>query len=480
VTDPPGPGRPGPTVPLRIVDAGITFDADGDVYPTVVLDVAARPDVADLARVHAVEGIGDLHTLLEPVPGGLTLHVRLAHPVRAEFSVAFELPGHRALLDLAAAAGHLLLATSEPSQHGTNPPWLAVDLDGPRLAAVLDLLGPRGGGPGAAADEAEPAPVHRFVHQPLLGTVVEVRVGGRAVATEGSGPADPAEPAELVDAAVVAEIRRLEAVCSVHDPDSELQRWKSGRSARPGPELAAVLAAALDWQARSGGRFTVQAGLAVRRWRAAEASGTVPDARELAELAAAMAVAPYRVGTDGVPIATGDVSGVDLNAFAKGWIVDRAVEAGLAALRAAGVADDGIELSVNAGGDLRHVGATPVQVGIENPLRPYDNEPPLTTIALCGAGVATSGRARRGFRVGDHWFGHVIDPRTARPVDTVASISVVARDAATADVLATVLGVLAPAAAVDEATRFEVACMVVDPAGRVLTNGRWDDLVIGP
>jgi thiamine biosynthesis lipoprotein len=457
-------------VPLRIVEAGITFDADGDVYPTVVLDVTGRPDVADLARVHDVEGIGDLHTLLEPVPGGLTLHVRLAHPVRAEFSVAFELPAHRALLDLAAAAGHLLLATTAPSEHGANPPWLAVDLDGPRLATLLDLLAPDEGAPGAAADGTDTASPHRFVHQPLLGTVVEVRVGGR----EGE------RLAELVDAAVVAELQRLERICSVHDPGSELQRWKAGDVTRPGTDLSSVLAAALDWQVRSGGRFNVQAGLAVQCWRRAEAGATVPDPRELAELAVRMAEPPFTIGPDGVPIAIGDLAGVDLNAFAKGWIVDRAVVAGLDAAHAAGAARDGIELVVNAGGDLRHAGGAAVPVAIENPLRPYDNEPPLTVIALCGAGIATSGRARRGFRIGDTWYGHVIDPRTARPVDTVASISVVAPDAATADVLATVLGVLPPAAAVDEATRYGVACLVVDPEGRVHTNDRWGDLVTGP
>jgi thiamine biosynthesis lipoprotein len=241
-----------------------------------------------------------------------------------------------------------------------------------------------------------------------------------------------------------------------------------------------VLAGAVAWHHRSGGAFNVLAGLAVGRWRQAEASGTPPDADELAALADSMAEPPLTVGPDGIPIATGDVSGVDLNAFAKGWIVDRAVEAGLGAAAAAGLDLAAVDLSVNAGGDLRHRGSPPLRVWIENPLRPYDNEPPLTVIGLADGGVATSGAARRGFRVGGHWYGHVIDPRTARPVDAIASISVVAGDAATADVLATVLGVDPPQLAVDRATRYGVACLVVDPAGRVLTNDRWDELVVGP
>jgi hypothetical protein len=136
-----GPGPP----PLAVLDTGVAFDGDGVAYATVVLDVGGRPDVADLARVHAVEGIGDLVTSLEPVPGGLTLHVRLDHPVRARFGVAFELPAHRPVLDHAAITGALLLATTapegvDPGREHPNPLWLAVDLDGERLAALVALL----------------------------------------------------------------------------------------------------------------------------------------------------------------------------------------------------------------------------------------------------------------------------------------------------------------------------------------------------
>ena len=66
------------------------------------------------------------------------------------------------------------------------------------------------------------------------------------------------------------------------------------------------------------------------------------------------------------------------------------------------------------------------------------------TIELRDAGMATSGRARRGYRIGGRWYSHVIDPRTGRTVDDVASVTVVASSAATADVLATLLGVLHP------------------------------------
>jgi hypothetical protein len=105
--------------------------------------VADRPDVADLARVHSFEGIGDLVTFVDSTGDGLVLTVELTRPVVARFAVRFLLPEHWAVLADAALAGHLLLATSPPGAPQSlnpvapNPVWLAIDLDGARLAAVL-------------------------------------------------------------------------------------------------------------------------------------------------------------------------------------------------------------------------------------------------------------------------------------------------------------------------------------------------------
>ncbi len=120
-----------------MLDAGVTVGNDGVTYPTVVLDVAGRPDVADLARVHATEGIGDVATSAAVTDAGMLLTVRLTRPVRASFSIAFSLPEHLEVLVHAAFTGSLLLATTVPSPEGDDPLWLAVDLDGVRLAELL-------------------------------------------------------------------------------------------------------------------------------------------------------------------------------------------------------------------------------------------------------------------------------------------------------------------------------------------------------
>ena len=56
-------------------------------------------------------------------------------PVRATFSMRLRLPEHAAVLDAAATADRLVLATTEPDE--AESLWLAVDLDGARLAELL-------------------------------------------------------------------------------------------------------------------------------------------------------------------------------------------------------------------------------------------------------------------------------------------------------------------------------------------------------
>ena len=121
---------------------GFGIGDDGAVIPTVGIDVDGHPDVADLARVNAVDGSGDVRTTAQRVVDGRTeillLGVALTRPVRAAFAVSFELPDHREFLELAGARGQLAIATTDPADVADDPPlWLAVDLDGPALLGAL-------------------------------------------------------------------------------------------------------------------------------------------------------------------------------------------------------------------------------------------------------------------------------------------------------------------------------------------------------
>jgi thiamine biosynthesis lipoprotein len=160
--------------------------------------------------------------------------------------------------------------------------------------------------------------VHRFRHHPLIGTVVDILVELQ----DGC----PDDEAHRLDDRMVAEMVRLERVCSAFDPASELERWKRGEVLEPSDELCAVMAAALAFQVDSGGTFNPLAGVLTDAWRTAAAAGVPPESAELDRLAASIAAPRYLLDGDGRPVATGECAALQFNAFAKGWIVDRAID----------------------------------------------------------------------------------------------------------------------------------------------------------
>lgn len=117
------------------LDIGHTIDDDGRRLPTVVIDAADWPAVADLARVHAIEGVGDIRTAAVRADDLLLLGVRVTVPVRAAFAIAFGLQRHRSFLEDVVEHGSLVIAHTDPELAVVERPhWLAVDIDGSALA----------------------------------------------------------------------------------------------------------------------------------------------------------------------------------------------------------------------------------------------------------------------------------------------------------------------------------------------------------
>ncbi len=337
---------------------------------------------------------------------------------------------------------------------------------------------------------------HRSSAEPVLGTRLSLQV----LCTQP-------RHAEALSKQLQAEIERLENIFSVYRPHSTLSRWKDPDSVhtlrfRDHPELCEVLALAEHWRTVTEGCFTPLADEFTALWRNAEARQVLPTTDQLETMAQNLVAPRYLVdASTGNVTKTGDCSALSLHAIAKGWIVDRAAELC--------IADDRVSaILVNIGGDLRLCGSEDVAtstVAIENPLRAYDNEPPLRSIVLRTAGLATSGGSRRGFSILGNWYSHVIDPRTGYPVDHVASASVFAPTAATADALATMLSVANPAEGLsfiatlnaqgsfpNDCSRFvpspdttrlvpspdTFGCLIVDNDGQVFSNDAFDAATI--
>jgi thiamine biosynthesis lipoprotein len=295
--------------------------------------------------------------------------------------------------------------------------------------------------------------VVRYEH--VLGTSLELQV----VATDE-------RIARRAEAEVLAEVDRLAAVLSGWSATSELARWLAAADVpRPvSPELAAVLADAERWRQRTGGAFDPAAEALAELLR----TGGGPEA--VAELASALA-AERRVplwDVDGARTARRRTRRpVSLDAIAKGYIVARA--AGRA------YAIEGVhDVLLNVGGDVQHRGARPVAVGVTDPFAPAENAPPIAVVRVQDAALATSGGYRRGFLLDGRHVSHIVDPRTGRPAERIASASVLAPDCATADALSTAFSVMSPHESVALADALPgVGCLLVDRDGAVVANDAW-------
>ncbi len=127
------------SVPLFVAqEIGRTLVDENKWMPTVTIDVSESPAVADLARVHAVEGVGDVSTHAIRQDDSVVLGVQMTSPVRAMFAVAFSYAQHREFLKDVAEAGALIFATTDVEiAHDGQPLWLSVDIDGSALLETL-------------------------------------------------------------------------------------------------------------------------------------------------------------------------------------------------------------------------------------------------------------------------------------------------------------------------------------------------------
>ena len=129
------------SVPLFVAqEIGRTLSDENVWLPTVTIDVSHSPEIADLARVHAVEGIGDVSTHAIREDDAIVVGAQLTSPVQAMFAVAFSYALHREFLEEVADAGSLIFATTNvEAAHDEHPLWLSVDIDGNALRQTIEI-----------------------------------------------------------------------------------------------------------------------------------------------------------------------------------------------------------------------------------------------------------------------------------------------------------------------------------------------------
>lgn len=248
-----------------------------------------------------------------------------------------------------------------------------------------------------------------------------------------------------LDAAAAGALQlmtRLEEELSRFQPESEVSLMNALAAAEPvhvSENLYELLRLSRRFWEITGGAFDPTVGPLMAAWGFDGREGRVPPEAEIQALLRVCGM--NRVWLDDrartVRFERAGVS-VDLGAIGKGFVIDRAVRH----LRSAGV-DSGALISGRS--TIVVWGAPPAEerweVAVANPLDPDDV---LLEIAPAAGAISSSAAYERRLRIEGRDYGHVLDPRIGRPVDTCLGTTAWTPDALVGDVVSTALFVLGP------------------------------------
>lgn len=310
------------------------------------------------------------------------------------------------------------------------------------------------------ADRGRPEP-YIFQYEGVLGTSLDLTVISTSEAQAGS-----------VEAAVLASIDHDAAILSAWDPASEFSWWmrSSGVPLPASPELIEVLSLFDTWRAQTGGAINPAAEHLSRVWLTAAAENRVPGPSDIEAATAVVQQTHWVIDRSAGTITRTSEAPLALASFTKGYIMERAARAALAA-GATGVV-------INVGGDIVVRGDRTEVVAVRDPRAPADNGALLGQLAIGNRAVASSGGYRRGFDIDGQHYSHILDPRVGRPVAHVLGATVVAADGVVAGALATAFCVLTPEGSAALAAHYPgVEYTLVTAEGREVTSPGWHTLV---
>jgi thiamine biosynthesis lipoprotein len=259
---------------------------------------------------------------------------------------------------------------------------------------------------------------------------------------------DDARQAELALADGLAEVRKVDALMSIYRPGSEVHTLnRDGRLDRPGSHLLAVLNAARQLAAQTGGAFDI----------------TVQPLWELARTGKSRAPALPLVGWQRMQLDAGGITlepgmGITLNGIAQGYALDLA----RAALLARGIRHALIDT-----GEFGALGAAdggrPWTLGVRDPRRENTH---AGVLQMGSRAIATSGDYATAFTP-DFSSHHIFDPATGASPAELAAVTVAAPSGILADGLSTAFMVMGAQRSLAMAAGMpDVDLVAIDKAGR--------------
>ncbi len=270
-------------------------------------------------------------------------------------------------------------------------------------------------------------PRHRFAER-HMGTLFQVTIAGDVnAATNGAKRA-------------FARAKELDDKLSDYKADSELMRLCD--KAGTGPvkvidDLFAVMTDAQRIAKASDGAFDVTIGPIVRLWRLARRTRELPVEKELNDALTKVGHAKIVLGADSKTITLAQTGmKLDLGGIAKGYAAEEMIKV---------LRDHGCPRAlVAAGGDIVAGDAPSGAAGWSVSIAALEPGEQTQTILLANAAISTSGDAEQYVEIAGKRYAHIVNPKTGLGLTDHFAVTVLAKNGATADALATAAAVLGP------------------------------------
>ena len=270
-----------------------------------------------------------------------------------------------------------------------------------------------------------------------------MRVSTTAMACEFTVIMNPGPHQQVLAVGPVLDlIHEVEGWLSTYKASSEASQINNaaaneGVSIRP--DLFELLKLARQLQQSTQGAFDIAAGAAMKLWKRCRSEKRLPTDEEISAVLPDCGSDKLVLDEDRLSVSK-IVKGVQIDpgAIGKGFALDQAAEwmGKLPDTPSDFLIHGGHSSLVTRGQNAEQGGWS---VGIGNPLFTKKR---LGTILLSDQAMSTSGSNIQFFRHDGRRYGHILDPRTAWPVDGMLSVTVFSPTAAVADALSTAFFVL--------------------------------------
>ena len=293
--------------------------------------------------------------------------------------------------------------------------------------------------------------------QILLGTVVDIRVRDT-----------DEEKADDVIAKAFAEIKRIDDLFTTYNEDSPVWKFNDSYDSiiTVNEEIFNLMILCDSLWRISDGCFDVAIESLVQAWGFDSQSPEVPDSEQI-ELALKESGWNKIKLLDENKVYRRENVKLNFGAIAKGYAVDKAIDV----LKNFGI----ISALVNAGGEIKGIGNDWV-IGVQHP---REEKEIIKRIKPNGVSVATSGDYENYFEKDGICYHHILDPKTGYPPKGLQSVTIIHKENAFADGLATAVFVMGKEKGIELIESLnETEAMIIDDEGKIFYTSDFNDYLI--